>query len=543
MIKQIKLTYEDVAIGAKEAFIFEQTDKEDFINESDLNITAPIISNYATVGEFGQTFLDDTQELLPEDKSGITFGTWSNSLSEEDGSFANPIILNMETTVGNFTSQGLTVTFDDFLNVYAKNVEIIWYRDDEELSRKEFENDSAIAYFANMVENYNKITVIFKSMNMPKNRLKIKQFDFGTIRVYGNEELAGGVKLIEEISPISDELTINTLDFKLVTKDSLALFFQPKQPLKLEVDGNLQGVFFVREGKRTSAMKYSVKAEDYIGIMDSIYFKGGVYTSKNVLELIDEIMIACKVPYEITGTPVVDTLTGYIPYTTCREALQQVLFASGLVADTSRTNKVKIFNVQTEVSKEYSQENVINGQTMKTEKPLTELRLTEHFYKQISETTNLYEGSESGVCENKLIVFSEPHYDYAITNGTIIESDYNYAIITITDTAGVLTGKNYEVTNAEFVVKNTNLNINDVENIATVSDATLIGTNNAEIIANKLFNYFLERNTLEAKVANLDSKLGDMITFNGAYFGSKTGVIERMSYNATNAFVPEIVVK
>ena len=543
MINKITLTYEDVAVGAKEAFVFTQEDRESFINTSDLNITTPTILNYATVGEFGQTFLDDTQELLPEDKTGITLGTWSNSLSGEDGTFETPIVLSMETTIGNFTSQGLTITFDDFLNIYSKNIDVVWYRNGEIISSKSFNNDKAVAYLANMVENYNKVVITFKDLNIPKNRLKIKQFDFGTIRKYGNEELAGGVKLIEEISPISDELTINTLDFKLVTKDSLTLFFQPKQPLKLEVNGNLQGVFFVREGKRTSEMKYSVKAEDYIGIMDSIYFKGGVYTSKNVLELIDEIMTACKVPYEITGTPVVNVLTGYIPYTTCREALQQVLFASGLVADTSRTNKVKIFNVQTEVSKEYSQENVINGQTMKTEKPLTELRLTEHFYKQISETTNLYEGSESGLCENKLLVFSEPHYNYAITGGTIIESDYNYAIITITSTSGVLTGKNYEVTNTEFVVKNPNLNVNDVENIATVTDATLIGTNNAEIIANNIYNYYSERNTLESKVVDFESVLGDMVTFNGAYFGSKTGVVEKMSYNTVNAFVPEIVVK
>lgn len=543
MLNEIKLIYEDIAVGAKESFDYAMSSEEDFSNANNLKETVGTLTPYGTAGEQNQTFLDGVQTLFHNDKTGVDIGTYSALLSGDDKTFESPIILTVTSSNGNYTSQGFTLTFDDFTDTYPVNVNIKWYRTSTLLDEKDYVVNASQFYFENFVQNFNKVVFEFTDLNMPNNRLKINVFEFGVIRTYRNDELGNSIDLNNEISQISENLFINTLDFKLVTKSNLQLLFQSKQPLKLYINDNFKGLFFVKEGKRVNEQKYKINAEDYIGIMDSVYFEGGIYTNKSTSSLIEEIFTACNVPYQINGNIPITTLTGYIGYTTCREALKQVLFACGMVCNTAEKEYVEIFNIDTTTLSSYTEDDIIVGQSSSNEKNLTEVRVTEHFYKTGNETTTLYDASSSGTCTNKLITFDKPYHTLTITDGTIVRSGSNFAIITITSSTGTLTGKNYVETTTEYSVKNENINVNDLENIITIQDATLVGINNAEYVANKVYDYYLKEDVVTSKIVDLQEGLGKTIRIYNTYLGDKTGVIEAIKYNGSGNYVPEVKVR
>lgn len=463
-------------------------------------------------------------------------------MSGDDNSFDTPIELTIES-LNNYSSVGFTITFEEFFDVYPVDVTITWYRGTTQLDQKNFTCNSSQFYFGNYVANFNKVVFTFNSMNKPSKLLKIYKLDFGIIRIYENKDLAS-TEVLQEMSSFSNELSINTFNFKLITEDDTQLYFQYKQPLKLYSNNNLIGTFFVTEGTRTSQNKYTVKSQDYIGLLDTVNFEGGIYNSYSTEQLIKDILDKSGVPYEIdVDTYPVSTLTGWIPYVTCREALQQVLFASGLVCDTSNSDKVKIFTMNIAIGNTYDESDVIQGKKTKTDKRITEVQLTEYFYKANSsnDVQTLYDASEQGTCTNKLIIFDRPYHTLSVTGGTIISSNANYAIITITSASGTLTGKEYDEKTSIYSIENTDVNINDPQNIISCDGCTLIGTNNAQYVCQKIFDYKLIQDTVTAEVIDLEENLGDKIEINSDYTGSHTGYIESIKFDPVHDGVKEII--
>lgn len=542
MLNEIKIKYTDIAVGAKENFEYTMSNiyswtPIDILYQEDIDFPT-----YGIVGEMNQYFLDDTQEFLPSDRQGITVGLWNKLVSDGNGKFEEPIILSMEAEQ-NYTSQGFTFNFDTKQGTHPKQVTVRWYRGALLLEEEDFIVDSSEYYFKKLVQNYNKVEFEFNSMNMPYSRLRIEELMFGQIRTYRNDELAGSVKINSGISAIGNEIVINTMDFKLVTKDNTKLLWQSKQPLYFYINDELKGLYFVREGNRVANEKYEVKTEDYIGLMDTSYFKGGIYNNYSTEQLIDDIFTQCNIPYEIDGEIPIETLSGHIGYVTSREALQQVLFACGMVCDTSNEEVVRIFNVDLESRNTYTEDDILKGQKSKSEKNLTAVNLKEHFYKsQTAKSDLLYDASQSGECVNKMIKFTKPYHSLVATNGTILESNVNYAIVTMSST-GTLSGNEYEETTREFTVKNPNVNVGDVENEINVDTATLISDTNAEFVANRIYNYYLDREIVTAKIVGLEEALGQMITMSNTYLDDKTGIIETLTYTANGDYAPEITVR
>lgn len=480
---------------------------------------------------------------MPDDMTNVHVGVWSDSLSDEDGNFETPITLSLEAS-SNYTSQGVSLTFDDNADDYPTSVNVKWYRGATLLDEKDFTPDSSVYFFSNLVQNYNKIVMEFNSMNKPFRRLRIHKFDFGIIRTFRNKELSDGVKVVQEQSPISNELSINTLDFKLVVNDNANYLFQKKQPLDTYVDNQLVGRFFVNKGEKEGKFKYKIEAEDYVSALDSVYFNGGVYSNKSVATLIQEIFTVANVPYELDGTPLVNTVSGYIPYTTCREALRQVLFATGLVIDTSNIDYVKIENVDLTTSvKTYTEDDIITGQSIKSNQTLTSVELDEHYYNANSSTASsvLYDASKQGACTNYVITFSEPYHSLTVSSGTLNSYGDNWANITFSSASGTLSGKRYEHNVSSKTIYNDNINVNDLANDIKVTDATLISSNNSSLICQRVFDYYNNQKETTVKIAGFTNNLGDRITLDNDEIGeAMSGNIESIEYSLNNGYLPEI---
>ena len=498
--KGVEIRYGDVAPEAKENFVPTASESE-FDTLAQLQQYNLGFPNYANPCELYQTVLDGTATAFPSVPEQANLGLWSEQISNDDGTFTEPIVLELES-VGQYSSQGLNLTFDTYNGIFATRLSIKWLRITDEgittIDEKEYNPDNAFYFCRNFVKNYNKVVITFYSLNMPKNRLKLRVIDYGYGTFFYGEELRG-VKLIQEIDPISTQISINTADFTLDSKSDMEYSFQAKQPLSVYFNGELKATTFVKKSTRKAKRLWSVQSEDYIGLLDSIPYYGGIYTKKNAVELLTDIFTVAKVPYSIDDVFADETVTGYIPFTTCRDALMQVAFAIQAVVDTSNSDIVKVFALEEDVKQTIPLNRIMQGQNFADEETVTGVEVAVHSYKKITETIDVYDANESGTGQNIFVKFSEPLHDLSITNGKIVSRKTNYAVINA-NTGCVLRGQQYEHTTQTRRQNNPIVLANETEKIVAIDNATLVSQYNVDNILNKCYNWLTRTNSTNLKI-------------------------------------------
>lgn len=496
----VAIAYGDVAPEAKENFVPTASESEfDTLSQfQQYNLSFP---NYGNPCELYSVLLDGETELLPQNYDGLNIGLVSENISGTDGTFTEPIVLTLES-VGQYSSQGLTLTFDTYNEIYATNINIKWYRVVEGietlLDDVDFTPNSAFYFCQNQVSNYNKLVFTFYAINMPENRLRLRVIDYGYGTFFYGDELRN-VKLIQEIDPISSQISINTADFMLDSKGSIEYNFQQKQPLSVYFNGILRATTFVKSSKRKAKFLWDVQSEDYISLMDSTPFVGGIYSSKNAVELLEEIFAVAKVPYTISDDFDGLTVIGYIPYTTCREALMQVAFAIMAVVDTSNSSTVNVFRLDTTPTQTIPLNRIMQGQNFDTGDRVTAVEVLSHTYTPISETVEAYKAEDSGTGQNIFVKFSEPLHDLSITNGTIVSRETNYAIIDANANC-VLAGRKYDHITTAHRQNNPVILASDLENVIAIEQATLVSNNNIDNVLQNCYNWLIKTDTTNLKI-------------------------------------------
>jgi hypothetical protein len=500
MSKGVSITYGDVAPEAKENFAPTATDKK-FDTLDNLKKYNMQLYNYAQPCEMYQTLLDGTATAFPSDHESANIGLWSNQLSNDIGVFSPAIQLTL-TSTGQYSSQGFTFTFDKFNNIYPTSISIQWIRDTGDtlttLDTKDFTPNNSVYFCKNAIENFNKVIILFKGLNMPYNRLKVECIDYGYGTVFYSNELRN-VKISQSLDPISSEIAINTCDFTLDSKSDMNYSFQAKQPLTVMFDDKLIATTFVKNSKRTSRFLWTVNGEDYIGLMDNIPFVGGMYNNVMAGDLLETIFETAKVPYTIDQDFYSVPLYGYIPYTTCRTALMQVAFACMAVVDTSNDSTVKVFSLDNTVSQTVPLKRIMQGQSFTDEDTVTSVELTSHTYTAVSETIEAYKAEESGIGNGIIVKFSEPLHDLSIINGTIVTQGTNYAVINANENC-VLTGGKYEHVQSIKRKINPTVLASELENIKSITNATLVSPNNVDNVLEKCYNWLIRTNSTNLKI-------------------------------------------
>lgn len=542
--KGVEIVYGNVAVGAKENFVAKTADKADFVKLEELQYLNLDIKNYANPCEKYSVLLDGNAEAFPSDTENKDFGLWSESISDDNGDFQDPIVLEL-TSHNLYTSQGLTFTFDTFNNIFPLRMGIVWYRVidgvEDRLGTKVFYPDSSVYFCYNLVENYNKVEIHFLKLNMPQNRLKLVSIDYGHGTIFTGDELRN-IKTIQEINPISSEITINTTDFTLDSRSNVEYSFQAKQPLSVYFNGELKSTIFIRKAIRKAKKIWQVQGEDYIGLMDNVPYYGGIFTDKNAVDLLDDIFSISKIPHTIDDVFRDITLTGYIPYTSCREALMQVAFAIQAVVDTSNSDVVKIFALDDAVKQEISKDRIMQGQSFVDDETVTAVEVAAHSYNPISESVEVYNAKESGQGENIFVKFSEPLHDLSIANGEITEYGSNYAIINA-DSDCVLSGQRYEHTKEIRQKKNPIVSVDELEKIVAIENATLVSANNVDNVLEKCYNWLIKTNTINLKIVErkykdeAETQVGDKIKVGTEYLGTQEGIITKQTFSLIGGII------
>ena len=435
-------------------------------------------------------------------------------MTDENGDFAEDIVITRTYTI-NYTSPGLTIQFDTWSDDHPATINVKWYRDSDLLHDENYNVDSANYFVDEQIQAYNKIVITISNMTRAYRFLKIFNITDGITRQFYNDELKN-VEIIEAITNNNQALNINEGNVDILPQNNTGVLFQRTLPFSLYRNDELYGRFFI-DGSTSNSNKtlYNLKVKDYINILDSQSYLGGIYSNVTVATIVADIL--GSIPYELDLTLGAYTITGYLPILTKREALRQLAFSINAYIDTSRQDKVIIKPFSNARNRFVSKGEIVNVET--TQKSIvTKIQLeTSSLTTRGAQTDEIFNGTLSGL---KMIAFDTPKFDLTITGGTIESSNCNYAIIQGAGSTAVLSGKTYEI--YKGVQEKTNMYTvsTDIENVQTYN--TTLTCNSIDIMD---YLKFVEY-TIKSKFKMENAKVGDLVNLD-----HKTCRISQLSYD------------
>lgn len=341
-----------IDVTAKKDTTAEVTDKQSFIDMNDFKLEGVTAPKVATL-ETDYWKLDGTFDTFPDKPETVSWGLWSNKMSDAQGQFDTPISLTL-TFAENHTIIGLSFEFNQYDNSYCNDMSVTFYKDDTAIKAWNLQPNNWRYSKDETVINFNKIVIVFNSMNKPDRYLKIQSIIYGLMKKF-DEDTIITANVLEEIDLTGSELTVNTLDFTMYSADDDFNIFNPKgiyhtlqkrQQIKVvgtnnNTEMNL-GTFYLDEWTAAENKMMTLNCVDAIGVMDGTYYDGGLYENQNAQTVIDDLMNDAGFGYSLDSKLANVKINGWLPKCTHREALQQIAIAIGAYIDTSRDGEVKI---------------------------------------------------------------------------------------------------------------------------------------------------------------------------------------------------------
>lgn len=482
----MKVIYEDIAVGADEDATFTATNKADFSDVSQLATGIPV-QNAMTL-ELNQIGLDGS--FVVSDK---TQAYWSSVRSGEDCLLSSPPVITINFDA-QYTSLGLSLEMDT-LN-FCTLLHIAWYRGVEVVAENDFTPDTANYFCQQTAEAYNKIVITFKRTNLPFRYIRLGKIIFGVNRTFLSDEIRSGTILCE-ISPTSEELSTNTADWTLDSKENVDFIFQKKQRMMFYDKERFVGAFYIKSSVQNAVNLHDISCVDAIGTLEDSEYPAKYLINKNAYDLIADICQPFTI--EIDESLKTKKVSGVLLAGTKRYALQQVLFAICAVCNTTASDKIRIFIPDTTV---YNIDNdrIFIGGSIQTDDIVSSVSLTYRTF----QTDEPPEGTEYTQYE--------------------VDGVKYYGVIT------TITKKNPLVVST------------DIQNDITVTEVALITQDNAQAVLDNLYDYHTRR-----KLNKFTAILGDEVPSNVvkaySYDGTHTGILEKLKIRISNLTIADMEVR
>lgn len=510
-------------------------DKQDFSNLEKLKIDEELVTttDYATVGELNQTILDDSQPIIPVNPNPDNIVLWSKSISNSMGYFKKNPILNV-TFSDVVTSTGISINFWEKSNEYCREIIIRWYDFDDILqSEMTFYPDNWKYNCSNYVEQYKRVEIEFVRTSLPYRFVKMSNILYGE-KVTLTDKNIITASLIESIGLTSSQLFTNQVecdiislvgDFNIITNPGEYLGLQINQQLEVKTDeGKEYGNYFIQKSVVNGNI-ISLVANDLIGYLETQEFKGGLYENVTFEFIINQIKSQANLlnvfggehtGFEIPTEILNKIMSGYIPYTNCREALHQLCYAANVVANCERTDKIQIFELSNLVINDVLDETKIILDTLSVEENelYTGVALNAFSYKIKTEQSEL-ENKEYEIGTHT-ITFTSPYRDFTANGATIIESGNNYVKFVVS-TAGTITinGYGYEEVKQRFTANNESYT-GSTPSIKEMSDVKMVNPLNAQSVADNQLKLYKLKYKLSSDIFSIKADVGDFVEIENA---------------------------
>jgi len=313
----------------------------------------------------------------------------------------------------------------------------------------------------------------------------------------------------QEVALDESSLSFDTVSVEVCTKTiGTQLSALPNNtPIIVYRGGEIKARFVSSGVSRIGPVTYQLTGRSPMGALTGMVHTGGIYTGQTVEEVVKEI--CGNIPSLIKSVYAGVKLYGWLPYAdgkerSARDNLAQVLFAIGAYLRTDLNGVLRIEPLWDGTASLIEVDRSYTGGTVKYDSPISAATVTEHQYVAGTETKELF----SGTAQNgDIITFSEPMHSLSATGFTILESGANYAKISAG--TGALAGKAY-IHNTRLITQP--VTAGAVENIKSVTDATLVSLVNSYAVAKRLADYYRCRETITNDIVSGHEKPGHVVS-------------------------------
>lgn len=537
----LTIRYLDTPEGAQEAALVTSADLQPFAANTSM-VTGAEDTPWATL-ETGGWVLDGSRDILPDEPEDI--GWWSSTRSADEvkgfilgqgilgvtplgvakpgGDFSDPPLITIDFEQ-RFSATGITLTFSPSTEQWCTDILVKWYREGELLAEISGRPGTAQWSGGGPVDSFDRITLELMATNQPGQLAKIQQIVVGKTIVFGREEIVSA-QLVNEIDHTLGTLPVDTSRFEVTGPDGLLLHPQERQRLELYRDGQLLASHYIVTSTREVAGQYVLDCQSAIGLLEDD-FLGGIYDDEPMKNVVSDIL--GDIQYEIAQELDEETITGYIPVCTRREALQQVAFAVGALATTWRSSRIRLVPLAAGEATEFTPDGIFPGARLERSSRVAKCEVTVHRYKKSNTEEVLLEDEDV----DGLVTFPDPHWDYSITGGEITASGANWLRVTASGPVTV-TAKTYIHTTSIRSRTNPDATYAERSNVMAVSEATLVTKANAQKVLDRLYVASQLRHELSQDAIITDQSIGDDVTSSTPWRGQIRGIITSMDSTLT----------
>lgn len=535
-------------VSATEDGVFESTDSQPFsifkqlVNDS--NKLTPVQTN-----EPNMAILDGTTAILNYEASQ-QIGYWSKSMSDENGEFAvNP---RLSRTFDKYHSTPSIIFYFYGYN-RPKKIRVKYYRDNQVITDATFDVTSSTFLARKSAKDYNKFEIEFIGTYAPYSYIKLAEIFYGEYLIWDRENIIEA-KTVEEFNLISDELPIGELEFSIFDEDDdfnilnpagMYTSLQQKQKILVtETINNVEyeyGTYYLDTWENAQGKIANFVAKDCLSLIDDVTFtNSSMYQNVTVSRIIGDIMEQANFGnYEIQPSLASETLSGYIPICTCREALQYVCIASNSCAFCDRTGTLQIRKMPllTDI--------VDMTKTRKWDTKVTQndvvnyVSVTGYSFDISSEVSELYK--ETLKAGNYEVQLTEPALNFTISDNAVINSsNVNFVNFTVnTEGETIINGNKY--------IPNSNVVVVEGDNVTRrkqveLKDVYLIDFERASTVCHKIYDYYQRRLIETFTFINNMERLGENVKIELELEQIRNGTITKMETDLTGGFLTEATV-
>lgn len=463
--------------------------------------------------EHNYCVLDGNQDEFDNSPDNVAY--FSDEMSDENGEFnVNPTLV-IEFTATH-SSVGLTFRF---VETYPSRMKIQWYQDSTLIYQNDYDVTELEQIIIQPVQNYNKIVVTFLKTAIPYRYIKMSFLRFGVL-LHWNESNVKSAKLVQQHDIISKQLPINTLTFDIVdtkgdtnigNSSGIQQFFQKSQamfPYEI-INGNTTplGRYYLDTFSNEKVIT-KINAVSIIGLLDEVQFEDGeMYDGETAKNVIDAIMgVAGIEDYDIDATTQAQLLYGTITPTSCRNALQQVLFACGSIIDVTDVENIHIKKMSSSIIGNITKETKFTTKVTKTSY-VSGVKVKYNQYSVDEQNTGRSLTKGTYPAGTHKIVYNDPHINYAIDTGTITDSSLYYVIFELEEESEIeITADSYAKVENSIQSNRAFIDAGESVNVVEVS-TTLCNYATAKVLSEKLLEYYGNRLELNVKHLAIDNAM------------------------------------
>lgn len=309
-------------------------------------------------------------------------------------------------------------------------------------------------------------------------------------------------------------------------------------PVRTYINGVLRSVYYYIGNERTGETRHKIKATSGIGLLDNVDSVGGLWIYSDGYRIVDAIrdfvggeiieddlyliqggLFDCQVEKAVGN----QIITGHLPYASARENLHWLIMAYGFSCTKSESGQILFSYVRANPTPEViSEDKTYTSGSIVTTTPKSQISVEEFTFiaSETDEEIVLYDSAKQGSATGNItVVFNEPCHSLVADGVTIVESNCNYAIVS---GGGTLSGKKYSKV-SRLVIRG-----DSPENVASIKGVEIINPLNSANVADRLYSYYTEAQTVKSDFVLENEKCGRQYTFTDVYGAERTGFATQM---------------